>query len=122
MEKSKFINKATTEFLKSKAGSTIQQQLQNIRERIELESKDIDQLVKNHEGERHINKHEFRTVTKRIDQLSTDLNILSKGFNDIIIDITDMNEDLFDTQKRLLYTVVGFSLGLIGVMVWLALK
>lgn len=34
---SKFINKQTLEFLKSKEGSTLGQQLQNIKERIDME-------------------------------------------------------------------------------------
>lgn len=85
MEETKFINKATVEYLKSQAGSTIQQQLQNLRERIDMESNDLTEVTQNQAIDRDlVNKrlteigNGFANVYGNIAQVERDMTILSK--------------------------------------------
>lgn len=91
MSESKFINKATTEYLKSKAGATVQQQIQNIKERIDLESNDLSILSKNQE----LHRSEWNN------EISHLRNVFFEEMNDRMTKDTELQYQLEDLKSNL---------------------
>lgn len=78
---SRFINSQTIDYLKVKQQATFQQQLDNLKERINLESRDIDQLEKNMDFDRN-------EAMTRISYLTGQLTATQKAFDSKLGDLT----------------------------------
>lgn len=114
-EGTKFINKETIQFLRNKAGSTVTQQLENIRERIDIESKDLDEMVK-------------RQVTDRlaIDSYTSQLDYLGSAFSSLQVDVTNLKYStslatkvLDKTSKQIKWLAIALTALAVGVAVCL---
>jgi len=106
---SKFINDETKAYLDRRRKVDIESQLQNIRERIDIEANDFSNLIKNTESrilELHGHLGHLRTCA--IEELDTQLKVNTAVKHEL--------EDLSIKINRLLVAIVMIS---VGGLVWL---
>lgn len=98
---SKFISKETKGYLESIAGNNVQQQIQNIKERIDLEANDLDQLIKNVDQDKEDLIGRIHRVSCSVDLIHSDQLTSSKDFSKLV--------------KRVNYLTIGLIV--VGVVV-----
>lgn len=106
MKESKFINKATSEYLKSKSGSTFQQQITELKT-----------LVHEDYGS---NFKRFNTLDKKLDgsgQAILHLQSEMASMNDIAGNLQWEN---FQLKRQIKNITIGFTIALLGVALCLA--
>lgn len=108
---SKFINKETEEYLKSKAGFNVQQQIQNVRERIELEGQmSQSQFLKNSQAINVIN-NDLESKEDQISRLETSSGQVYTKITDL-----DIRIDFLVKVATAAFLILG------GLLAWVLVK
>jgi len=110
MKESKFINKATTEYLKSKSNSTLQAQISHIRTSL---FEDYDEMLKRTTEIQYNLEDTKKELTNRTNVLGTEILTLQNHLSSMNEVTGNLKYENFLMRRKIRNLVIGFTITLL---------